>query len=108
MGVKRLSFNKTLSSSGVAERLVLPANEIRARAFMVQADASNVGYIRVSNTDVSLTNGVYLAKGDIYSVANSENQDTEAESNLSDVWVIASSSGDSVSVHYESGDDLDN
>jgi hypothetical protein len=107
MGIKRPTFNKVCTTSGVAERLVLPANEIRTRAFMIQANASNTGYIRVGSSDVSLTNGAYLSAESAYSVSNDVNQDTEAESNLSDVWIVASVSGEGVNVSYEQGDDLD-
>lgn len=108
MGVKRLTFNKTCSVDGVAERLVLPANEIRTRAYMLQAMPGNTGYIRVGSSDVSLTNGAYLDAKDIYRAVNDVNQDTEAESNLSDVYIVASVAGEGVNVTYESGDDLDN
>lgn len=107
MGVKRVTFNKTCAVAGTAERLVLPANEIRTRAYMLQAMPGNSGYVRVGASDVSLTNGAYIEAKDIYRAVNDVNQDTEAESNLSDVWIVASVSSEGVNVTYELGDDLD-
>lgn len=107
MGIKRPTFNKTCSGAGTSERIVLPANEIRTRSFMLQALPTNTGYIRVGVSDVSLTNGAYLEAKDIYKAVNDVNQDTEAESNLSDVWIIAEVAGEGVNVSYELGDDLD-
>jgi hypothetical protein len=75
---------------------------------MLQAMPGNTGYIRVGASDVSLTNGAYLDSKDIYRAVNDVNQDTEAESNLSDVWIVASVDGEGVNVSYEQGDDLDN
>jgi len=107
MGIKRLTFNKTCAVAGTSERLVLPANELRTRSFMLQALPTNTGYIRVGGSDVSLTNGAYLQAKDIYKAVNDVNQDTEAESNLSDVWIVAEIIGEGVNVSYELGDDLD-
>lgn len=107
MGVKRLSFIKNCTTAGTQERAVLPANEIRTRAYTIQAKEGNTGYIRVGGSDVSLTNGLYLDAKDYAVFSNIEHQDTEAESNLSDVWVVSSVNGEGVIVIYDLGDDLD-
>jgi len=107
MGVKRLTFVKTCSTGGVSERLVLPANEIRTRSFIVQAKETNTGFVRIGYSDVSLTNGIYLEAKDYARFSNIEHQDTEAESNLSDTWIICETGGEGVVVSYDDGENLD-
>jgi hypothetical protein len=107
MGVKRLSFVKSCAVAGTPERVVLPANDIRTRAYTIQAQAGNTGFIRVGGSDVSLTNGAYLEEKDSAVFSNIEHQDTEAESVLSDVWLVASVSGESAIIIYDLGEDLD-
>jgi hypothetical protein len=107
MGVKRYTFLKTNSVAGTPERLVLPANDIRTKAFNIQALESNTGHVRVGGSDVSLTNGIYLDSLDSAQFSNENYADTQAESRLSQVYIVTSQNGEGVIVTYELGDDLE-
>lgn len=106
MGIKRLTFVKTLTTAGTAERLVLPANDIRSRAITIEALETNTGYIRVGGSTVSLTNGTYLETLDSVSYQNANYADVTAESRLSEIYCVASVSGEGVTVAYETEDAL--
>lgn len=107
MGVKRFTFLKTNSTGGVSERLVLPVNDIRTKAFNMQALETNTGFVRVGGNDVSLTNGIYLDALDSVKFSNENYSDVQAESRLSEVYLIAENNGEGIIVTYELGDDLE-
>lgn len=106
MGVKRISFNKTCATGGTSERLVLPSNDIRTRAYMIQALPTNTGFVRVGGSDVSSTNGAYLDAKDMYHADNVNYLEDEAETRLSAVYIVCEIDGEGVNVTYELGDEL--
>jgi hypothetical protein len=106
MGIKQLFFEKDVTLAGNPERLVLPANEIYARYFAIQAKPGNTDNIIIGDED-SIVSGVghTLTPGSIYVVDTDEWDKLKAEIAASEIWIDSVSNGDGVVVSYPYTDD---
>lgn len=101
MGYRPKTFTVTLATAGAAERIVLPANDIRTRSLIIQNDHDNTGYICYGGSEVTATNkGLRLAPGDSGIYDLSEHTDTEAEVRISEVYIVASANNTLVRIGH--------
>ena len=106
MGIKHLYFEKDVAASGTPERLVLPANEIYARYFAIQAKVDNVDNIIIGDENsIALGVGHSVTPGTIYLVDTDEWVDSKQEIAASEIWLDCLESGDGVIVSYPYSDD---
>jgi hypothetical protein len=102
MGYKPKTFTVTLSTAGVAERIVLPANDIRSRAIFIQNDHDNTGYVCFGGVEVdAVTKGIRLEPGDSSKYSLIEYNDTEAEVRMSEVYLVASANSTLVRLAHD-------
>lgn len=70
-------------------------------AIVLQANSSNTGKIYVGDSTVTSSNGIELSAGDSLTISpQSINGGSDTEINLTDVYIDAQVSGESVRVHY--------
>jgi hypothetical protein len=107
MGIKHLYFERDVVVSGTPERLVLPANEIYARYFTLQAKPTNTGNIIVGDeASILLGVGHVLIPGMFYTIDTDQWNTSKAEVAASEIWLDAeSNSGDGVIIGYPYSDD---
>lgn len=91
MGYRPKTFTVTLATAGVAQQVVLPANDIRSRALLVQNDHDNTGYVCVGGSEVTSTaTGIRISPGYVFKYSLIEYNDTEAEVKASSVYLVGS------------------
>jgi hypothetical protein len=106
MGIKHLYFEKDVAAAGTPERVVLQANEIYARYFVLQAKPGNTGNIIVGDADSILTGvGHVITPGMFYTVDTDQWNNSKAEVAASEIWIDAGTNGDGVVIGYPYSDD---
>jgi hypothetical protein len=101
MGYRPRVFSVTLATAGVAQRVVLPANEIVSRSILIQNDHDNSGYIRVGGSEVTTTVGLRIPAGQSMKYSLIEHVDKESEVRLSVIYLIGSANNMLVQIAHD-------
>jgi hypothetical protein len=102
MGYRTKTFTVTLATAGVAERVVLPANDIRSRSILIQNDHDNTGYVCFGGSEVTaVTKGIRLQPGASGKYSLIEHMDNEAELRASEVYLVGSANNTLVRIGHD-------
>lgn len=97
MYFKPQCFIKTSAAAVVR----LTTSDIKVPAVMLQAERSNTGVIYIGDSALSSSNyGIDLANADSHSFTAQELGLASGYISLKDIWILASATGDGVSVTY--------
>lgn len=88
------SFDKTVSATGTAERLISSATQ--CSSYTISAKPGNTGDVYLGNSDVS-TSDPPLQPGDSISWAGGQKKPT---ADLREIWVDVDTNGEGVDVWY--------
>lgn len=89
----------TVATAGT--RVQITSSNLGASGIVFQAGPSNTGRVYIGDSTVSSSNGVSLGPGEIFAVSSQSLDGVmDAELILSDYWVDADVSGNSVRVQY--------
>lgn len=89
----------TVSNAGT--RVQITSSDIAASGIIFQANPANTGRTYIGDSTVTSSNGMSLGPGEIFSVSSQSLDGVmDAEINLSDYWVDADVSGNSVRIQY--------
>lgn len=88
----------TVSSAGNAVQL--SSSSIFTSSATIQADVDNSGNIYIGDSSVTSSNGIELKPGDVYEFSGDDIRGIGEQIDLSDLYVDAATSNDSVRVTY--------